>query len=301
LDQDVVFAGQADLGSDGLPMLDGMIGSMPSRSWAESDHPGIRLITEQADLHQRPLTLRTNSYISAWTMTDLFIETYIQTGNRVGFEHVTGADMKATLENIVYPPMAGVEQIDYQGGARRALSTNRIGEMNFLGKDGKTPAGANNPPMVVTVGDQQFLVPMIVPMTDFQTAPDLRPGGADVPAAMEIAPTNASESTVTQVALGVFEGTIAFRSNRTGNNEIYVINGDDSELINLTNNPSDDDPPAGLAIRGGHPVRDDRAGVAVPALTREIQPHPKAAGAAQGAAGGITMLMFGRRGTMSAL
>jgi ABC-type branched-subunit amino acid transport system substrate-binding protein len=190
LDPAVVFAGQADLGSDGLPMLNGMIGSMPSRSWAESDHPGIRLITEQADLHQRPLTMHTNSYIGAWTMTDLFIETYIQTGNRVGFEHVTGADMKATLENIVYAPMGGVEQIDYQGGTRRALSTNRVGEMNFLGQDGKTPASVDNPPMLVTVGDQQFLVPMILPLTDYQPAPDLRPGGADVPSAIEIVPTS---------------------------------------------------------------------------------------------------------------
>ena len=123
LDQDVVFAGQADLGSDGLPLLNGMIGSMPIRSWAESDNPGIQLITQQADMHKRPVTMRTNSYIEAWALTDLFIETYIQTGNRVGFEHVTGADMKATLENIVYAPMGGVEMVDFQGGARRALST----------------------------------------------------------------------------------------------------------------------------------------------------------------------------------
>jgi hypothetical protein len=187
LDPEVVFAGGADIGSDGLPMLNGMIGSMPSRSWAESDHPGIRLITEQADLHQRPLTMHTNSYIGAWTMTDLFIETYVQTGNRVGFEHVTGADMKATLENIVYAPMGGVEIVDFQGGARRALSINRVGEMNFLGQDGKTPAGANNPLLLSTVGGEQHVVPMIVPLTDYQPAPDLRPGGADVPAAISIA------------------------------------------------------------------------------------------------------------------
>jgi ABC-type branched-subunit amino acid transport system substrate-binding protein len=244
LDPEVVFAGQADLGSDGLPLLNGMIGSMPTLSWAESDNPGIQLITEQADLYQRPVTMRTNSYIEAWAMTDLFIETYIQTGNRVGFEHVTGADMKATLEHIVYAPMGGVKQIDFQGGARRALSINRVGQMNFLGQDGKTPAGANNPLMLITAGDEQHMVPMLVPLTDFQTTPDLRPGGADVPAVISIAPTNTSEPTATRVALGVFEGTIAFRSDRTGNNEIYVMKGDSSELINLTNSSSDDDVPA---------------------------------------------------------
>jgi ABC-type branched-subunit amino acid transport system substrate-binding protein len=244
LDPEVVFAGQADLGSDGLPMLDGMIGSMPSRSWAESDHPGIRLITEQADLHLRPLTMRTNSYITAWTMTDLFIETYIQTGNRVGFEHVTGADMKMTLESIVYAPMGGIEQIDYQDGARRSLSTNRVGEMHFLGQDGKTPASANNPPMMITVGDQQFPVPMVLSLTDFQPAPDLRPGGADVPVTMGVAPTTKPpETTATQGMPGAITGQIAFGTNRDGNDEIYVMNGDGSGLINLSNNPASDNAP----------------------------------------------------------
>jgi TolB protein len=244
LDQDVVFGGQADLGSDGLPLLDGMIGSMPGRSWAENDHPGIQLITEQADLHQRPATMRTNSYISAWTMTDLFIETYIQTGNRVGFEHVTGADMKATLEHMVYAPMGGVRQIDFQGGARRALSTNRVGEMNFLGQDGKKPAGAGNPPMVVTVGSQQFMVPMIIPLTDYQPAPDLRPGGADVSIAMGLTPTtNPPETTATQEVLGVTTGQIVFGTNRDGNDEIYIMNGDGSGLVNLTDNPASDNAP----------------------------------------------------------
>jgi len=244
LDPDVVFAGQADLGSDGLPLLNGMIGSMPSRSWAESDHPGIRLITEQADLHQRPVTMRTNSYIEAWAMTDLFIETYIQTGNRVGFEHVTGADMKVTLEHIIYAPIGGVKQIDFQVGARRALSTNRVGQMNFLGQDGKTPAGSQNPPMLVTVGSQQLMVPIIIPLTDYQPAPDLRPGGADVPSTIGIAPTTKSpESAATQGILGTITGQIAFGTNRDGNDEIYMMNGDGSGLINLTNNPASDNAP----------------------------------------------------------
>ena len=61
-----------------------------------------------------------------------------------------------------------------------------------------------------------------------------------VPTTTEIAPTNTPEPTATQVVLGVVEGTIAFVSNRDGNNEIYVMNGDGTGLINLTNNPADD-------------------------------------------------------------
>jgi TolB protein len=241
MDPTVGLLGGKNIRADGLPAMSGMIGSLPLRSWAETDHPGIQLITAQADLHQRPAYVRNHYYTLAWASTDLYIEVYIQTGNRVGFDHITGADIKETLENIVYSPMGGVENIDFEGGARRTLSANRIGQMNYLGQDGKTPARANNP---LLLNGEQHVIPMIIPLTDYQPAPDLRPGGTDVPAAISIAPTNTSEPTVTQVALGVVEGTIAFRSNRTGNNEIYVMNGDGSELINLTNDPSDDDLPA---------------------------------------------------------
>jgi ABC-type branched-subunit amino acid transport system substrate-binding protein len=189
MDPYVAFSGEANLGADGLPIISGMLGSLPVRSWAETGNPGIQLITAQADLHQRPLTMRTDGYIMGWDTTDLLIEVYIQTGNRVGFDHITGAEIRNTLENIVYTPLGGVEQIDYQGGTRRALVADRIGEMNYLGQDGKTAAGPGNPPMMVTVGDKQFLIPMIIPLTDYQPAPDLRPGGADVPTATEITPT----------------------------------------------------------------------------------------------------------------
>lgn len=244
MDPTVGLLGGENIRADGLPAMSGMIGSLPLRSWAETDHPGIQLITKQADLHQRPAFVRNHYYTLAWASTDLYIEVYIQTGNRVGFDHITGADIKETLENIVYSPLGGVETIDFKGGARRTLSANRIGQMNYLGQDGKTPAGENNPLLLSTVGGEQHVVPMLMPLSDFQTAPDLRPGGADVPVAMEIAPTNTPEPLAAQVPLGVFEGAIAFRSNRTGNNEIYVMNGDGSELINLTNDPSDDDLPA---------------------------------------------------------
>lgn len=181
MDPYVAFSAEKDLDSNGVPVISGMLGSLPVRSWAETDHPGIKLIIEQADLHQRPLTIRTDGYIMGWDATDLFIEAYIQMGNRVGFDHVSGAEFKKTLENIVYAPLGGVEQINYQNGALRALTADRIGEMNYMGQDGKTKAGPGNPPMLKTVDGKESLVPMIEPLTDFQPAPDLRPGGVDVP------------------------------------------------------------------------------------------------------------------------
>jgi Tol biopolymer transport system component/ABC-type branched-subunit amino acid transport system substrate-binding protein len=245
MDPTVGLLGGENIRADGLPAMSGMIGSLPLRSWAETDHPGIQLMIEQADLHQRPAQVRNHYYTLAWASTDLYIEVYIQTGNRVGFDNITGADIKETLENIVYSPLGGVENIDFEGGARRTLSANRIGEMNYLGQDGKTAAGENNPLLLSTVGGEQHVVPMLMPLSDFQTAPDLRPGGTGVPAAISIAPTNTSELTATQVVLGVFEGTIAFRSHRDSSaDEIWVMNGDGSGLLRLTKNSYDDDLPA---------------------------------------------------------
>jgi len=50
------------------------------------------------------------------------------------------------------------------------------------------------------------------------------------------ASTNLAEPTSTQVVLGSITGTIAFQTNRDGNDEIYVMNGDGSGLTNLTDN-----------------------------------------------------------------
>ena len=53
--------------------------------------------------------------------------------------------------------------------------------------------------------------------------------------ATELAPTNTLEPTATQVVLGIVPGRIAFRSTRSGSDDIWVMNGDGSGLTNLTN------------------------------------------------------------------
>jgi hypothetical protein len=186
LDSEVGLLGKDTLGADGLPVVNGIIGSMPRRTWAEIGQPGIQFIAEQADLRQRPFSVHNNAYIWGWEAADLFIELYIRTGNRVGFEHVSGAEIKRTLETLVYSPL-GLVTIDYHGG-RRALATDRIGQLAFLGRDGKNAAGPNNPPLTVDENGARLPVPIVLPLTDFQPAPDLRPGGADVPAGVK-APT----------------------------------------------------------------------------------------------------------------
>lgn len=277
LDPSVGLMGQSTLRPDGLPSTVGLVGSLPLRTWSETGLPGIQFITDQADQNQRPLALRTNDYIRAWASTDLYIELYIQTGNRVGFDHITGAEIKKTLASIVYSPLGGIETIDYKGGTLRALSADRLGQLEFMGRDGKTAAGPNNPPLLVSEAGQQLMVPILAPLTDFQPAPDLRPGGADVPAApvstnipftatgrivymggdgsipsrfLEIYAINPDGSGLTRLTNNNFTDAqpavspdgkkIAFQTDRDGNNEIYVMNADGSDQTRLTNNPADD-------------------------------------------------------------
>jgi TolB protein len=46
------------------------------------------------------------------------------------------------------------------------------------------------------------------------------------------------------------DGTkLAFRSDRDGNSEIYVMNSDGSDAIRLTNDPADDGSPAWRPLR----------------------------------------------------
>ncbi len=226
LDPGTALIGDSDLDADGLPAINGMIGSLPVRSWAETDQPSIQLITEQADLNERPLTTRTDAYIMAWKTTDLFIETYIQSGIRVGFEAVTGADIKTTLETLVYAPLGGIEQIDFTGD-RRSTTANRIGIVQYLGEDGVNPATADNPPMRVTVDGVEHMIPIILPLTDFAPGPEIRP--------MVVTETP-TESTETLL----IDGRLAIWTARDGNDEVYLMNVDGSDLINLTNYPEFD-------------------------------------------------------------
>jgi ABC-type branched-subunit amino acid transport system substrate-binding protein len=185
LDTSVGLLGQATFGSDGLPSTNGLLGSAPFYWWTEIAQPGIQLINEQfaaaaaesPDSH--PPQTRNIAYLLGWQTVDLYTEIYIQTANRVGFANITGADLKETIEGLDYSPL-GLATINFQEG-RRSTSANRIAMMAYLGEDGQSMAGAEMPPMVVTVGERQLLVPIVVPLTDFVEAPDLRPGGADVP------------------------------------------------------------------------------------------------------------------------
>ncbi|RMG78355.1 MAG: hypothetical protein D6712_21610, partial [Chloroflexi bacterium] len=98
----------------------------------------------------------------------------VQTGNRVGFENMTGADIKETLENIQFSPL-GMVDLDFTDGNRDA-KLNRIAVLRYLGENGGPAELPDNPPVVVEGSNGPVLVPIVVPLTDYGETPDLRPG-----------------------------------------------------------------------------------------------------------------------------
>jgi hypothetical protein len=111
--------------------------------------------------------------------TDYLTEVLIQTINRVGYEAMDGPDIRETMETLDYTPL-GLQSFKFEEGIR-ALSGNRIAQMGYLGENGEAATLPDNPPVLVPVGEVQFPIPILTPLTDFAPAPDLRPGGADVP------------------------------------------------------------------------------------------------------------------------
>ncbi|MCU0497545.1 MAG: ABC transporter substrate-binding protein [Anaerolineae bacterium] len=173
----------------GLPAVNGMYGSMPFRWWTELQVPGIAFLNEQfalqAEAKGRDATtqarLRNISYLLGWQTVDLYIELTTQTINRVGIEGLNGAAMKETMETTVYEPL-GLQLFDFKGGEIRDLEQNRIVQYAFLNAEGNGPATSGDDAMLL---GGQFFVPIVVPLTDFQITPDMRPGMMMDPQATE--------------------------------------------------------------------------------------------------------------------
>lgn len=177
LDTSVGFLGQTTLNpTTKLPSVDGLIGSMPFHWWTEVDQPGIQLIKEQADASERGALTRNIAYILGWQNVDLFVETVTLTANANNGE-VNGELINAVMAELDFNPL-GLVHLNFQDGNRDA-SLNRIAVLKYLGQDGASPAGPDNPPMVVEGPNGPVLVPIVVPLTDFVETPDLRPMGSE--------------------------------------------------------------------------------------------------------------------------
>lgn len=179
LDTSVGLLGLQSIGANGLPAVNGIIGSLPFVWWTETDNPGVQVTIEMADANERPAQVRNIGYILGVLTIDTYIETLVQTANRVGSGDFTGADVYETLEMMDYNSMSMLP-INYQDGAIRDTTSNRIAVLTYAGADGGTVLDGQAP-LLVDTPNGAIPVPVVVPLEEARDTPDLRPGGADVP------------------------------------------------------------------------------------------------------------------------
>lgn len=177
MDTSVGILGQRSLKANGMPSVDGIYGSMPFLWWTETSNPSVQFINQQWAANSRTLAERNIAYLLSWGSADVIVETYIQTVNRVGsLDAITGADLRETIEAMDYSVLGGLWQSAYPEGFRDAVE-NRIAQFAFLNAAGDGPATGPDDASFIEVNGNNLFVPIIIPLTDFQQAPNLRPGG----------------------------------------------------------------------------------------------------------------------------
>lgn len=181
MDTSAAFVARTSIGADGLPVLDGMIGSVPFGWWTETDRPAIQLISEQADLNERSAPTRGITYLLGWILVDTYVELYTQAVNEVGsLDAVDGVVMQSVIESANFDPL-GLSNFNFAGGERRSVDSNRLMEFRFANADMSGIATSGDDAMAVDLGDgSNFYPPILVPLTDFGPAPDMRPGMVDI-------------------------------------------------------------------------------------------------------------------------
>lgn len=180
MDTSVAFVARGSLGANGLPVVDGMYGSLPFNWWTETNLPGIQLLTAQAEANGRTGPVRGITYLLGWILVDTYTEMYIQTANRVGnVADITGADLKETIENLVYEPL-GLSVFDFEGGDVRSVQLNRIAQFRFANATMSGIATSGDDALTVALGDgTNFFPPVLLPLTDYVRAPNMVPGMGD--------------------------------------------------------------------------------------------------------------------------
>lgn len=181
LDTSVALLSRTALGSDGLPAVNGLVGSLPFHWYSErADHPGIALLLEQAELNERALPLQNVSYLLGWALVDTYVELYTQAVNQAGsLDAVDGVLMQQIIQQADFRPL-DLYRFNY-GEGMRSTNENRMAAMYFLNATMDGIATSGEDALTVDAGDGTSLfIPQIVPLNEFTPAPDLRPGGAAV-------------------------------------------------------------------------------------------------------------------------
>ncbi len=177
MDTSVGLLGQRALKANGLPSVDGMYGSMPFRWWTERDHPAVQFVAQQFAVNERSALEQNIAYLATWGTIDLVVETYIRAANAAGsLAAVTGADIREIVSNLDYEVLGGLMSLNYADGMRDA-ALNRIAVMKYANADMSGVATGPGDALLLPNPDGsggQIFVPVVVPLTDFTPAPQLR-------------------------------------------------------------------------------------------------------------------------------
>jgi len=175
MDTSVGILGQRSQKSNGLPSVDGMLGSMPFQWWTELDKPAVQFVTQQFTANSRGPAEQNIAYLLTWGVVDAAIETTIRAVNEAGsLEGITGASMKAILESIDYSVLGGLMHQSFADG-RRDGTHNRIAVMKFANNSMSGAATSAEDAMLIDDGaGGKLFVPLVLPLTDFLPVPQLR-------------------------------------------------------------------------------------------------------------------------------
>lgn len=179
LDTSVALLSRTALGSDGLPAVNGLVGSLPFQWYSERTHPGIALLLEQAAANERGLPVQNVSYLLGFGLVDTYVELYTQAVNEAGsLDAVDGNVIQSIIQGMDYRPL-DLYHVNYPEGMR-STSANRMAMMLFLNKTMDGPATSGEDALTVDAGDgTKLFIPLLVPLTPFAPAPDLRPGAGE--------------------------------------------------------------------------------------------------------------------------
>jgi ABC-type branched-subunit amino acid transport system substrate-binding protein len=179
MDSSVGLLSRTSLRENGLPAVNGIVGSVPFHWYSEREHPGIALLLEQHAANERGLPLQNVSYLLGWALVDTYVELYAQAVNEAGsLDAVDGALMNQIIQQADFRPL-DLYRFNYPEGMR-STSENRIATMYFANATMDGVATSGEDAFTVDPGDgTRLFIPVIVPLSDFAPAPDLRPGAGD--------------------------------------------------------------------------------------------------------------------------
>ena len=174
MDTTVGILGQRVLKANGLPSVDGMLGSMPFLWWTERSHPSIQFVTQQFTLNERGLQEQNIAYLLTWGVVDSIIETFIRTANRVGsIGAITGADMRETVQTMDYAILGGLLHHHFEADMRDA-TMNRMAVLKFANADMSGFATSPADALLVDGPAGKMFFPIVHALTDFMPVPQLR-------------------------------------------------------------------------------------------------------------------------------